>query len=171
MAEDGADRSAAVLAIDGGNSKTDVALIAVDGTLLASVRGPGASHEDFVLPEAMRRLGETVRRAADRADLPAEEAQLTAAIQHQGWSLTSAVANDTFAVLRDGLTPAEGERPWGIAVTCGAGINCVGVGPDGLLKGTELSGDRELPHGGDHVGAGRVHQSFLSSGLLGWLGT
>ena len=36
------------------------------------------------------------------------------------------VANDTFAVLRAGT-----ERGWGVAVVCGAGINCVGVGPDG----------------------------------------
>jgi N-acetylglucosamine kinase-like BadF-type ATPase len=173
VAEDGAGPAAAVLAIDGGNSKTDVALVAADGTLLASVRGPGASHEDFGVGEALRRLGELVRRAADRAglppgglvarhtsaclagaDLPEEEAQLTAAIQQQGWSLTSAVANDTFAVLRAGLTPAEGERPWGIAVTCGAGINCVGVGPDGqttrfLAFGT-LSGDW-----GGGIGLGR----------------
>ena len=165
MAEDPDDGPiAAVLAIDGGNSKTDVALVADDGTLLASVRGPGASHEDFGLAEAMRRLGELVRLAVGRAncpagglvarhtsaclagaDLPEEEAQLTAAIQAQGWSLTSAVANDTFAVLRAGLSPGEGERPWGIAVTCGAGINCVGVGPDGettrfLAFGT-LTGD------------------------------
>ncbi|HEY6790674.1 MAG TPA: ATPase, partial [Trebonia sp.] len=164
MAEDRAGRRAAVLAIDGGNSKTDVALVADDGTLLASVRGPGASHEEFGLDEAMRRLGELVRIADDQAngssgglvarhtsaclagaDLPAEEAQLAAAIQGQGWSLTSAVANDTFAVLRAGLTPGEGERPWGVAVTCGAGINCVGVAPDGrttrfLAFGT-LSGD------------------------------
>jgi N-acetylglucosamine kinase-like BadF-type ATPase len=173
VAEDGAGPTAAVLAIDGGNSKTDVALVAEDGTLLASVRGPGASHEDFGLDEAMRRLGELVRLAADRAncravgpvarhtsaclagaDLPAEEAQLTAAIQAQGWSLTSAVANDTFAVLRAGLTPGEGERPWGIAVTCGAGINCVGVAPDGrttrfLAFGT-LTGDW-----GGGIGLGR----------------
>ena len=113
MAEDGAAPPAAVLAIDGGNSKTDVALVADAGTLLASVRGPGASHEDFGLDEAMRRLGALVRLAADRAacpanglpgalvarhtsaclagaDLPAEEAQLTAAIAAQGWSQTSA---------------------------------------------------------------------------------
>jgi N-acetylglucosamine kinase-like BadF-type ATPase len=177
VAEDGDGRTAAVLAIDGGNSKTDVALVAADGTLLASVRGPGASHEDFGLDEAMRRLGELVRLAADQAncpadgspgplvarhtsaclagaDLPAEEAQLTAAIQAQGWSLTSAVANDTFAVLRAGLTPGEGERPWGVAVTCGAGINCVGVAPDGrttrfLAFGT-LTGDW-----GGGIGLGR----------------
>ncbi len=142
---------AAVLAIDGGNSKTDVALVADDGTLLAKVRGPGASHEDFGLGEAMRRLDEAVHLAAERAgapsgrliarhtsaclagaDLPEEEAQLTAAIQRQGWSLTSAAANDTFAVLRAGLTPAEGERPWGVAVTCGKRHRCVrNSAPDG----------------------------------------
>jgi N-acetylglucosamine kinase-like BadF-type ATPase len=33
--------SAAVLAIDGGNSKTDLALVAADGSLLACERGPG----------------------------------------------------------------------------------------------------------------------------------
>jgi N-acetylglucosamine kinase-like BadF-type ATPase len=155
----------AVLAIDGGNSKTDVALIADDGTVLASLRGPGASHEDFGLEEAMRRLGEIVQAAAGQvngvagvalvarhtsaclagADLPEEEAMLTAAIQRQGWSRTAAVANDTFAVLRAGLTPGDGERPWGIAVTCGAGINCVGVTPDGattrFLAFGALSGD------------------------------
>jgi N-acetylglucosamine kinase-like BadF-type ATPase len=155
----------AVLAIDGGNSKTDVALIADDGTVLASLRGPGASHEDFGLEEAMRRLGEIVQAAAGQvngvaggglvarhtsaclagADLPEEEAMLTAAIQRQGWSRTAAVANDTFAVLRAGLTPGDGERAWGIAVTCGAGINCVGVAPDGrttrFLAFGALSGD------------------------------
>ena len=173
MTADTGNPPAAVLAIDGGNSKTDVALVADDGTLLASVRGPGASHEDFGLAEAMRRLGELVRLAVGRAncpagglvarhtsaclagaDLPEEEAQLTEAIQRQGWSLTSAVANDTFAVLRAGLTPGEGERPWGVAVTCGAGINCVGVAPDGrttrfLAFGT-LTGDW-----GGGIGLGR----------------
>ena len=36
------------------------------------------------------------------------------------------VGNDTLALLRAGT-----ERGWGVAVVCGAGINCVGVGPDG----------------------------------------
>jgi N-acetylglucosamine kinase-like BadF-type ATPase len=36
------------------------------------------------------------------------------------------VGNDTLAVLRAGT-----ERGWGIAVTCGAGMNCVGVSPNG----------------------------------------
>ena len=48
-------------------------------------------------------------------------------------------------MLRAGLTPGDGELAWGIAVTCGAGINCVGVGPDGattrFLAFGMLSGD------------------------------
>ena len=47
-----------MLAIDGGNSKTDLALVGWDGTVLAAVRGPGASHEDYGIGGAMRRLGE-----------------------------------------------------------------------------------------------------------------
>jgi N-acetylglucosamine kinase-like BadF-type ATPase len=159
VADNRHDPLPAVLAIDGGNSKTDVAVIADDGTVLASVRGPGASHEEFGLEGAMRRLGEIVQTAAGQAglvarhtsaclagaDLPEEEVMLTAAIGRQGWSRTAAVANDTFAVLRAGLTPGEGEPAWGIAVTCGAGINCVGVGPDGatfrFLAFGALSGD------------------------------
>jgi N-acetylglucosamine kinase-like BadF-type ATPase len=53
------------------------------------------------------------------------------------------VVNDTFAVLRAGL--ADAGPHWGIGVVCGAGINCVGVGPDGrttrFLSLGELSGD------------------------------
>ena len=169
MAEPAADPSpAAVLAIDGGNSKTDVALVAADGTLLASVRGPGASHEDYGVDEAMRMLGEMVGEAARQAglgggagrsglfarhsyaclagaDLPEEEEQLTAAMQAQGWSVSTTVANDMFAVLRAGLIPAAGERPWGVGVTCGAGINCAGIAADGrttkFLAFGSLTGD------------------------------
>ena len=160
-----------MLAIDGGNSKTDVMLVAGDGTLLASVSGPGASHEYHGVDGAVRRLGEMVGEAARQsglaaggggsgrpglvarhtssclagADLPEEEEQLTAALQAQGWSHSTSVANDTFAVLRAGLIPAAGERPWGVGVTCGAGINCAGVAPDGrttrFLAMGSLTGD------------------------------
>jgi len=36
--------TAAVLAVDGGNSKTDIALVAGDGRVLAFVRGATSSH-------------------------------------------------------------------------------------------------------------------------------
>jgi N-acetylglucosamine kinase-like BadF-type ATPase len=149
---------AAVLAIDGGNSKTDVALVADDGSVLAALRGPGASHQDHGVEQATRILDGLVRTVAAQAghqagaiashtsaclagaDLPEEEEQLTAALRQCGWSATAVAVNDTFAVLRAGA-----DQPWGVAVTCGAGINCVAVAPDGrtaryLAFGTD-SGD------------------------------
>jgi N-acetylglucosamine kinase-like BadF-type ATPase len=161
----------AVLAIDGGNSKTEVALVAADGTLLAQVRGGPSNPQNIGMDEAFRVLDELVGAATlaaavparddgmiashasaclAGADLPDEEQQLTDLVQAQGWTRSSLVVNDTFAVLRAGLDdPAAGPSGagpsgagpsgagpsgaghWGIGVTCGAGINCVGVAPDG----------------------------------------
>ena len=59
-------------------------------------------------------------------DFPDEEEAYRAEAQRRGWAAEIVVGNDTFAVLRAGT-----ERGWGIAVTCGSGMNCVGVGPDG----------------------------------------
>ena len=153
---------AAVLAIDGGNSKTDVALIGPDGTVLAAVRGGASNHQGVGRAQALAVLNELVRGAAQQAglladglvaghtsaclagaDLAEEEVELGEVIQAQGWSRTSSVVNDTFAVLRAGLDDA-GEH-WGIGVVCGAGINCVGVAPDGrttrFLALGQISGD------------------------------
>jgi N-acetylglucosamine kinase-like BadF-type ATPase len=82
-------------------------------------------------------------------DFPDEEEAYEAEARRRGWAPDVVVGNDTFAVLRAGT-----ERGWGVAVTCGAGINCVGVGPDGgqarfSSLGT-LSGDWG---GADGVGA------------------
>jgi N-acetylglucosamine kinase-like BadF-type ATPase len=156
----------AVLAIDGGNSKTDVALVAADGTLLAAARGPGINAHVAGIDETMLILAAVVKQAVAQldghgsaedgrvarhtvaclanADLPEEEAEHAAAVQAQGWSPTATVVNDTFAILRSGLTD-EDLPHWGVAVVCGAGINCVGVAPDGrvtryLALGT-ISGD------------------------------
>jgi N-acetylglucosamine kinase-like BadF-type ATPase len=155
----------AVLAIDGGNSKTDVALIGCDGSVLATARGGASNHQTVGRERALEVLTELVASVAASAglpadqpgavaqhtsaclagaDLPEEEAELGAVIQAQGWSATSAVMNDTFAVLRAGLD-GDSSQHWGIAVVCGAGTNCVGVGPDGrttrFLALGFLSGD------------------------------
>ncbi len=63
------DGRAAVLAIDGGNSKTDVALVGWDGTVLAALRGPGASQEAHGVDGAVRRLGELILAVADKAGI------------------------------------------------------------------------------------------------------
>jgi N-acetylglucosamine kinase-like BadF-type ATPase len=59
-------------------------------------------------------------------DFPAEVERATAEARGRGWARSTTVDNDTFAVLRAGT-----ESGWGVAVVCGAGINCVGVAPDG----------------------------------------
>lgn len=134
-----------VLAVDGGNSKTDLALLRADGSLLALVRGPLSSPHHLgvsgsldaleqLLEEAMQEAGISVRSTpADvgvfllaGVDFPAEEAEIATALGERGWAAQTIVGNDTFAVLRAGT-----ERGWGVAVVCGAGINCVGVAPDG----------------------------------------
>ncbi|HEY2239338.1 MAG TPA: BadF/BadG/BcrA/BcrD ATPase family protein [Streptosporangiaceae bacterium] len=146
----------AVLALDGGNSKTDVALVGADGSLLATVRGPGMPTADLdgslrvisdLIGQIEQEAGQPGRPAARHisacvanADLPEEEEQLATAIRAGGWSESTTVVNDTFAVLRAGLTAGSPDgsrdgsgRPWGVAVTCGAGINCVGVAEDGRV--------------------------------------
>jgi N-acetylglucosamine kinase-like BadF-type ATPase len=159
----------AVLAVDGGNSKTDVALVAADGMLLATVRGPGVRSADDLGPwlEATAALIARAQQGAGRdghmaarhicacvanADLPEEEERLAAALRALGWSETVAVANDTFAVLRAGLDPAvlSGAGRWGAAVTCGAGINCVAVDPSGRTTGYLALGGITGDWGGGH---------------------
>ena len=58
------------------------------------------------------------------ADLPVEHEALESAIVAQGWGGSIEVFNDTFALLRAGL-----DEPRGVAVVCGAGINCAGLLP------------------------------------------
>jgi N-acetylglucosamine kinase-like BadF-type ATPase len=139
-------RASVVLAVDGGNSKTDLALLQSDGALLAHVRGPLSSPHhlgldacidlleqmlaDAVSLAGLSRNGARVAEIAELflagVDFPAEERQLQQAVEARDWAARTIVGNDTFAVLRAGTA-----RGWGVAVVCGAGINCVGVAPDG----------------------------------------
>jgi N-acetylglucosamine kinase-like BadF-type ATPase len=136
----------AVLAVDGGNSKTDLALVSSEGAVLALVRGPQSSPQHLGVDGSLAVLERLLADAEGNAgitrdgvpaaeiaallmagvDFPAEEEALSAAVAERGWAKRVRVGNDTFAVLRAGT-----ERGWGVAITCGAGINCVGVGPDG----------------------------------------
>jgi N-acetylglucosamine kinase-like BadF-type ATPase len=137
---------AIVLAVDGGNYKTDLALVRADGNVLAVVRGPQCSPHHLGVDGCLGVLEDLLGQAVADADLsngrgpvaevgqlliagvdfPAEEDELQAAAAGRGLAHRLSVANDTFAVLRAGT-----EEGWGVAVVCGAGINCLGVGPDG----------------------------------------
>ncbi|MER8038031.1 N-acetylglucosamine kinase [Streptomyces hydrogenans] len=133
-----------LLAVDAGNSKTDVAVLAPDGTVLGTARGGGFQPPLVGVAEAVDGLAEIVGRAwraaggpgdpgfahvtacLANADLPVEELELERELLGRGWSRSVRVHNDTFAILRAGL-----DEPRGVAVVCGAGVNCVGMTPDG----------------------------------------
>jgi N-acetylglucosamine kinase-like BadF-type ATPase len=164
----GNQRTVAVLAVDGGASKTDVAVVAGDGAVLGRARGPASNHQMVGLEAAIANLGSTVQEALRHAgdakpggegpapgdgptlplgvyclaglDLPVDDERVVPAVLAQGWTAESVVRNDTFAVLRAGS-----EHGWGVGVVCGTGLNCVGVGPDGTTVRFpalgELSGD------------------------------
>jgi N-acetylglucosamine kinase-like BadF-type ATPase len=134
-----------VLAIDGGNSKTEVVLATSAGEILSSVRGPGSSPHHLGIDGALDLLDDLVQKAAAQAgidqagpvasvaevylagvDFPSEKEIATAAVGRRGWAREHVVDNDSFALLRAGT-----DAPDAVAVVCGAGINCVGVSRDG----------------------------------------
>src|SRR5439155_18109659 len=125
-----------VFAVDGGGSKTDAALVREDGRVLGFARGP-LSHPHHIgvvaSADVIDELRAQVGAPADLAvillaglDFPDEEEAYAAEAERRGWAAEVVVGNDTFAVLRAGSGSG-----WGVAVTCGSGMNCVGVGPDG----------------------------------------
>jgi N-acetylglucosamine kinase-like BadF-type ATPase len=133
------------IAVDGGNSKTDLALVDADGELLALLRGGASSPHHLGLDGSLEVLDRLRLDALEYAgvhadapagaalfmagvDFPSEQAEVRQAVTDRRWAPSVLVENDTFAILRAGS-----ERGWGVAVTCGAGINCVGVSPDGRV--------------------------------------
>jgi N-acetylglucosamine kinase-like BadF-type ATPase len=87
-------------------------------------------------------------------DFPDEEEAYRAEAGRRGWATETVVGNDTLAVLRAGS-----ERGWGIAVTCGSGINCLGVGSDGRQVRFPSLGSIS----GDWGGAGDVGLAAVSA--------
>ena len=104
--------------------------------MLGFARGPLSHPHHIGVPasaDEIDALAAAVGAPADLAvlllaglDFPDEEEAYLAEGERRGWATEIVVGNDTYAVLRAGT-----ERGWGIAVTCGAGMNCVGVGEDG----------------------------------------
>ena len=74
------------------------------------------------------------------ADLPVDDRRLMQTLVTYGWSGRTVLRNDTFAVLRAGT-----DRPWGVGVVCGTGLNCCAVAPTGKIVRYaaigEISGD------------------------------
>jgi len=156
--------SALLLAVDGGNAKTDLVLADHEGRLLSLVRGPGSSPHEHGIDGALDRIEALVIEAGAKGpvayaelllagvDFPSEVRDVQARAQERGWADRVEVANDTFAVLRTGT-----DRGWGVAVVCGAGINCLGLAPDGRETRFPALGDITGDWGGGQdVGATAV---------------
>ncbi len=141
-------RRPAILAVDGGGSKIDAALLRRDGTLLGAARlrstdhdGVGSANHLGLLLDALAAAGRDAgldparRPVADLgvfclagADLPADDRRIEAWLRTQRLAEDDVVRNDTFAVLRAGT-----DRPWGVGVVCGYGTNCAAMAPDGRI--------------------------------------
>jgi N-acetylglucosamine kinase-like BadF-type ATPase len=150
-----------VLAVDGGASKVDVALVDAEGNVHAMVRRRGRFNFGLGSNGSLDGLRRAIKAATGGgvaalgvyclagADIPIDDRRIAAEVEGQGWSRKTVVRNDTFAVLRAGT-----DRRWGVAVVCGTGMNCAGIGPDGrsvrFPSFGELSGDRA--HGGGWLG-------------------
>jgi N-acetylglucosamine kinase-like BadF-type ATPase len=162
------------VAVDGGGSKVDVALLRRDGRVVGASRVRlgdldgrtwlttpqiGAGHlmpVGLAVEEAARQAGVDPRRGpvADLgvfclagADLPADDRRLLRWIRANRWSDSEVLRNDTFAVLRAGT-----DRPWGVGVVCGYGTNCSAVAPDGRITRFPAIG----PISGDWGGGGEL---------------
>jgi N-acetylglucosamine kinase-like BadF-type ATPase len=155
-----AEPLAAVIGVDVGNSKTDVAVVAPDGSVLAARRGPTVSHQQVGAAGAKGRLGELVSAAlssagfdpalrpvaqlvacsAAGADFEADARLIARGIHSLGLAPDELVTNDCDAGLRAGTS-----RTWGVGVICGSGMNCLGRNPRGhearFAALGELSGD------------------------------
>jgi N-acetylglucosamine kinase-like BadF-type ATPase len=140
-------KRAAVLAVDGGGSKIDAALIRRDGTLMGAARMRVNDADDYGGERHMRHVVDAVHLACEDAglgtdgtiadvgvfclagaDLPADDRRIARWLGRRSLAEETLVHNDTFAVLRAGT-----DRPWGVAMVVGHGINCSGVAPDGRV--------------------------------------
>jgi N-acetylglucosamine kinase-like BadF-type ATPase len=150
----------AILAVDGGGSKIDAALLRRDGTLLGAARvrseewtksgdnlhmgkiveAAEAASRDAGLDPARRPVADRGVYCLAGADLPADDRRIRRWLGRAGITGADLVRNDTFAVLRAGT-----DRQWGVGVVCGSGTNCSAVAPDGRITRFpavgEISGD------------------------------
>lgn len=162
----------AVLAVDGGGSKIDAALLRRDGSVLGAARLRTAGFDENGGDDHMGQVVEAVAAAcrdagrdptrlpvADLgvyclagADLPADDRRIARWLKRRGLTREDLVRNDTFAVLRAGT-----ERSWGVGVVCGYGINCSGVSPDGRVTRFPAVG----PISGDWGGGAEIGAAAL----------
>lgn len=165
-------RRPALLAVDGGGSKVDAALLSRTGDLLGAARVPDPKWEDTGDELHMESIAAALEAAAKDAgldpvarpiadlgvyclagaDLPADDRRILRGLRRRGFTAADVLRNDTFAVLRAGT-----ERDWGVGVVCGFGTNCSGVAPNGRQYRIPAIG----PISGDWGGAVELGEAAL----------
>lgn len=192
----GVNSSGVAVAVDGGGSKTDVAVVALDtGQVIGRSRGPGCSHHHLGVPAAVAVIDDAVRRALGDADAVArdvrhagcyltavdsehDEAVLVPRLAAMDWAARSlVVANDLFALLRAGTDESSAA-----VVVCGTGINGLAVRSDGQVARIpalgRISGDwgggldlvDEVLWHAARAEDGRGEPTVLRDLVLGWSG-
>ncbi len=149
-----------LLAVDGGGSKTDVAVVDGSGALLGRARGTGSVPSIVGVDRALAILDDLVGAALGAAgdpevdsagvylsglDLPSEVADFRAAVGDRHWARKALVDNDTFALMRAGTA-----EPQAVAVVCGTGINCTARHRDGRVLRFPAVGRISGDWGGGH---------------------
>jgi N-acetylglucosamine kinase-like BadF-type ATPase len=165
-----------VVAVDGGNSKTDVVAFTLDGALVGSAAASTTSPHQLGVGGSVALVSRLVAEAAGRhpvvqasvylagLDLTSEISTYRAAMRQEPWtSATTVIDNDIFALLRAGTNEHDA-----VAVVCGAGLNAAGVRSDGrtarfLALGT-ISGDWG---GGDAIGESALWHAVRGADLRG----
>lgn len=165
-------RRAALLAVDGGGSKVDAALLRRDGTVIGAHRSAAGDYEFTGDDAFLAPIGEAIAGAcADAgldahgtsvaevgvfclagADLASDERRIGRGLARRGWAAEHVLQNDTFAVLRAGT-----DRSWGVGIVCGFGTNCSGVSPEGRIYRLPAIG----PVSGDWGGGGDLGRGAL----------
>lgn len=166
----------AVIAVDVGNSKTDLALVTAAGVVAAALRGPTSSHQQVGPDQAIATLVAMLGRALLEAgldpearpvarlvaysgagvDFPSDVRLIARGLRRAGLAPDEVIVNDTECGLRAGT-----DRGWGVCVICGSGINCVGIAPDGRTARFDALG----PVSGDWGGGGALGEAALAAAV------
>lgn len=163
-----------IVGVDGGNSKTDLVLASTEGEVLVRVRGEGTRPHLVGMPETAAGIALLVHKARAMAgvpestkialgayfianvDVPADELSALKELEALDLSERTVVHNDVFAVLKAGS-----DVGWGVAVVSGAGINALGVRPDGEVARFLALGETT----GDWGGGGSVGRAGLGAAV------
>lgn len=161
------------LGVDGGNSKTEALAVDHNGHFLGTGQSLGSNHQgiglsaalEHVQQAAVQALGGRRARAAAfclaGADMPSDFALLEPALRSLDLADNIVLYNDVIAVFRAGS-----DRPYGMAVVCGAGFNAGGMDREGQeFRLPSLGGTT-----GDHGGGGHLGVSALGSAFRAWDG-